>query len=181
MPTFCIQPRLGTYSYGWRLVKVYTPRWTDAIQDEWIRNVLGNRPHVERSRLLRTRQKMDQIDPMCLVTGYEALIPGLALPDSGDRHVLAAAIHSGASVVVTYNLKDFPGAIMERYGVGALHPDAFLCRLLDDDPTAFIRAVVAHRAGLKAPPKPVSAYLDTLRAQNLPKLVEHLRPYAASL
>jgi hypothetical protein len=36
---------------------------------------------------------MDKAVRDCLVTGYEPLIPALALPDDGgDRHVLAAAI-----------------------------------------------------------------------------------------
>jgi hypothetical protein len=40
----------------------------------------------------------------CIVTGYETLIPSLALPDPDDRHVLAAAIRCGADIIVTSNL-----------------------------------------------------------------------------
>jgi len=43
----------------------------------------------------------------CLVTGFEHLIPSIELPAPDDRHV-GAAIHSGASLIVTFNLKDFP-------------------------------------------------------------------------
>ena len=43
----------------------------------------------------------------CLVSGYETLIPSIELPDPDDRHVVAAAIHCGASLIVTFNLKDF--------------------------------------------------------------------------
>jgi predicted nucleic acid-binding protein len=43
----------------------------------------------------------------CLVTGHEALIATLSLPDPDDRHVLAAAIHAGAEVIVTCNLVDY--------------------------------------------------------------------------
>ncbi|MGA3400012.1 MAG: hypothetical protein ABSC95_12400 [Acetobacteraceae bacterium] len=41
-----------------------------------------------------------------LVSGYEHLIEQLTLPDRDDRQVLAAAIHGGATVIVTANLRD---------------------------------------------------------------------------
>ena len=51
----------------------------------------------------------------CLVTGFEELIEGLELPDRKDRHVLAAAVRSGADVIVTQNLKDFPHDRLNPY------------------------------------------------------------------
>lgn len=47
--------------------------------------------------------------PDALVENYESLITGLNLPDEKDCHVLAAAIKTNANVIVTNNLKDFPG------------------------------------------------------------------------
>lgn len=61
-----------------------------------------------------------------LVEGYEYLIPGLALPDGKDGHVPAAAIRSRSSVIVTFNLKDFPAAVLDEYEVEAQHPDEFI-------------------------------------------------------
>ena len=61
-----------------------------------------------------------------LVEGYEYLIPGLALPDEEDRHAPAAAIRSRSSVIVTFNLKDFPAAMLDEYKVEAQHPDEFI-------------------------------------------------------
>ena len=83
-------------------------RWTDAIHEEWIRNLLRNRPDLGAEQLKRTRQLMDRAVPDCLVIGYEGLIDGLRLPDMDDRHVLAAAIHARATLILTLNVRDFP-------------------------------------------------------------------------
>lgn len=69
---------------------------------------------------------MDRNVRDCLVEGYEYLIPGLSLPDEEDGHVLAAAIRSRSSVIVTFNLKDFPAAMLDEYKVEAQHPDEFI-------------------------------------------------------
>ena len=62
----------------------------------------------------------------CLVNGHETLIDVLELPDPDDRHVLAAAIHCGADAIVTFNGRDFPPSVRERYNVEVLHPDDFI-------------------------------------------------------
>ena len=51
---------------------------------------------------------MNRVFPDATVREYEVLISTLELPDADDRHVVAAAIHSQASLIVTANLKDFP-------------------------------------------------------------------------
>ena len=79
-------------------------RWTDDIHDEWIRNILKNRPQLARERLVRTRSLMDGAVRDGLVTGYEDLVDSLTLPDEDDRHVLAAAIRAGAGLILTFNL-----------------------------------------------------------------------------
>jgi hypothetical protein len=87
-----------------RLVKV---RWSDAVHEEWISNLAAD-GRVTRDRLQRTREIMDHVLPDAAVRGYERHIERLSLPDQNDRHVLAAAIEAGASIILTFNLKDFP-------------------------------------------------------------------------
>jgi hypothetical protein len=41
------------------------------------------------------------------------------LPDPDDRHVLAVAIRSNASVIVTFNQSDFPAITLEPLGIEA--------------------------------------------------------------
>jgi len=61
-----------------------------------------------------------------LITGFEHLIASIVLPDADDRHVVAAAIHGGASLIVTFNLKDFPPDRLDPYNLAAQHPDDFI-------------------------------------------------------
>src|SRR5579871_3108956 len=104
-------------------VQLYQPKWTETIHEEWIRNVLADRPDLTRAQLTRTRELMDRHGGACLVTGYEALFPTLSLPDPDDRHVLAAAITAQAPLIVTFNLPDFPAPILAARHVRAMHPD----------------------------------------------------------
>jgi hypothetical protein len=102
-----------------------------------------------------------------LVTHYQALIAGLDLPDANDRHVLAAAVHGGASVIVTANGKDFPKHILNTYEVEAIHPDDFLVDLWDLDRAALIEAAAQQRRCFKRPAMIADDYLDMLRRQGL--------------
>ncbi len=69
------------------LTNLFKARWTDEIHSEWMRNVLKNRPDLTLERLTRTKNQINASVRDCLVTGYQAIIPGLELPDPGDRHV----------------------------------------------------------------------------------------------
>ena len=69
---------------------LFRARWTDAIHDEWTRNLLADRPDLSPAAVDRVRRLVDAAVPDCLVTGYEPLVAGLDLPDPGDRHVPAA-------------------------------------------------------------------------------------------
>src|SRR5690606_4809792 len=99
---------------------------TAEIHEEWKRNLLLNRSDLSREQLDRTSSAMDRAVPDALVTGHESLCSSLNLPDPDDRHVLAAAIKCGASVIVTFNLKDFPSDVLEPFEVEAMHPDDFI-------------------------------------------------------
>ncbi len=153
---------------------VYQPRWTEDIHEEWMRNVLKDRPQFTRVQLERTRRLMDGISDESLVTGYEARIPTLTLPDPDDRHVLAAALTAEAAVIVTFNHSDFPKSALAPFGIQAMHPDKYLSALFEDAPDLFLMAIREHRAALTRPPKTAEAYLETLRANRLTLLATEL-------
>jgi hypothetical protein len=163
------------------MTDLFCARWTDQIHDEWIRNVLANRPDLKRQQLERTRQLMNAHVLDCLVTGYEGLIDGLKLPDPDDRHVLAAAIRAGTDVIVTYNLDDFPGKVLDPLGIEPQHPDIFITHLLDLDSPAVCAAARRQRQSLKNPPKTVEEFLQILAQQQLPQTVARLQEFAAIL
>lgn len=160
------------------LTDLFRARWTDEIHEEWIRNLLGNRSDLTREQLERTRTLMNSHVRDCLVTGYEPLIAGLKLPDPNDRHVLAAAIRTRASVIVTFNLDDFPQDVLEPLGLEAQHPDEFITHLIDLDPGSVYAAAKRQRASLKNPPRSVEEFLDTLAQQQLSETVSHLLEFA---
>lgn len=59
------------------LTDLFKARWTSRIHDEWISNVLQNRPDLTVEQLTKTRNLMDRNVRDCLVTGFERLIEGL--------------------------------------------------------------------------------------------------------
>lgn len=120
---------------------------------------------------------MDQTHPKSLVTGYENHISTLTLPDENDRHVLAAAIEAQASIIVTFNLKDFPLQFLSPYGIHALAPDAFLETLMSQNQPRFLLGLQQHRASLHNPAKTVEEYLASMTAQGLTKTVQHLEAH----
>ncbi len=159
------------------LTGVYRARWTAQIHNEWQRNLLINRKDLTLTQLVRTSNAMDRAIPDALVTGYEALCAGLMLPDPDDRHVLAAAIKCNASVIVTFNLRDFPTDVLHAFEVEAVHPDDFIADLFDLDQVAVLEAAQAQRASLKNPPRTVQEFLDRLAAQGLTQSVKLLSGY----
>lgn len=157
------------------LLDTFRARWTEAIHDEWMRNVLQNRPDLRRDQLERTRELMNAHVRDCLVEDYESLIDTLELPDADDRHVLAAAIHAKADAVVTFNLKDFPAETLAPFGIEAIHPDAFIVTLIDENAAPVISAIENQQSSLKNPPRSMTELLETLENNGLKETVSRLR------
>lgn len=91
------------------------------------------------------------------VTGYEAQMSQIRLPDADDRHVLAA-------VIVTANLKDFPSDILAEHTMGALTPADFLVDLIGESPRVLLAIVREQAAAMRRPPMTFEALIDKLSA-----------------
>lgn len=157
---------------------LFRARWTHKIQDEWVRNLLEQRPDLDRDRLARTQSLMNSAVRDCLVIGYEPLIDAIELPDPADRHVVAAAVKAGADVIVTYNLKDFPKEALKPHGIEAQHPDVFLTHALDLSAGLVCEAVRKCRLRNKRPPTSVDEYFTLLQRRELTQFVSELREFA---
>lgn len=155
--------------------EVILPKWTDEIHEEWISNLLKKRSDLTREKLEETRRKMDEKGGDCIVTGHERHIDSLTLPDMDDRHVLAAAIESGADAIITWNIKDFPKRELKKHGLEVQTPDQLICTLLAERLENVLSAMRQHRASLINPPKSPEEYLEMLEAQGLKQSVVQLR------
>jgi hypothetical protein len=84
-----------------------------------------------------------------MVAGYQHRIRDMR-NDSKDRHVAAAAVQGGATVIVTQNLPDFREL---PTSLAAVSPDRFLCDLHGSAPKAMREAIQAQAAALRSPPR----------------------------
>lgn len=147
---------------------LFLPRWSERIHDEWIRNLLAQRPDLSAARLERTRAGMDAFFPDALVAGHEGLEARFGGVSPEDRHVAAAALKAEAGYVVTQNLRDFPPSALSPHGLVANSPDEFIQMLVTTDPATARAALEEHRLGLSRPPLTADEYRAAFVRNGLP-------------
>ena len=147
----------------------FRAQWSDDVHREWMAALARDRPDLDAKRIARTRALMEAHLPNAMVAGYQRRIAKLVLPDPNDRHVLAAALHGKAQIIVTSNLKHFPKAVFKSHGMTAQHPDAFVCDLIAADPDRAVRAFAADRARMANPPRSVAECMAGIGAGGLTK------------
>ena len=155
--------------------------WTEAIHDEWIRNLLANTPGLPPEHLQATKQLMNVAVPEATVTGYDRHIHTVSLPDPDDRHVAAAAIEAGASMIVTWNLRDFPVAELRKHGLARQTPDAFLTALYEQVPERLTSSLANARRNLSRSRVSASDFIGILRDQRLTKLTAQIEKHLGDL
>ena len=64
-------------------------------------------------------------------------------------------------------MADFPAVALSPHGLLAIHPDAFVCDLLDLDPDRVVQVIAEQAAALKNPRKTVAELLTTLENAGL--------------
>lgn len=120
---------------------LYQPIWSARILEEWQRAAARQAPEIGAIAGLE-RQALSARFPEAESTAA-GQAEGLDLPDDADRHVVATAMGTGADLIVTANLRDFPRPAMAAVGLRAIHPDAFLTDLWAHHPDAVATAARA--------------------------------------
>lgn len=147
---------------------LYEVRWSATTLDEVERTLLARilAAHPDRAgRVRHLLAAMRAAFPLATVAEDVAVIARLT-NDPKDRHVLAAAVQSGARAIVTNNLRDFPPTALRPHRVAARTPDRFLQDLFRRQPARLTEILTAQGADLRQPRSP-EAILDTL-AQHAP-------------
>ncbi len=156
------------------LVGLYRPWWSAQILEETTRNLQEKRGlSVEQAQRL-VAAMTDHFDGAS-VTGHEILIPVLTCHEK-DRHVLAAAVHAHAQVIVTFNLKDFPVQSLAPFAIEAQHPDTFTTHLFDLAPDIMLGLLHDQANALRNPPTTFERVLENLQ-QHVPVFVGKARRY----
>lgn len=126
---------------------LFRPAWTDRIQQEWMRNLVANRPDLAQEKVNRVRRLMERTFPDARVTGYRGIERSLGEVHPKDRHVAAAAVRAIASHIVTFNLRDYPASALSPFGITPAHPDDFLVGLARADLPMLTAVLDQHRRG----------------------------------
>lgn len=153
---------------------LYSAKWSADIREEWMRNLIANKPEKEAS-VRSASAAMERAIPDCLVTGYEHLIESLKLPDPSDRHVLAAAITGHADCIVTLNEKDFPTDVLLSFGIERQTPDEFVLNQIMLQPPIALAAIKRMRERWQKPEYTAPAMIDVFELRGLAQTAAHLR------
>jgi predicted nucleic acid-binding protein len=111
--------------------RLYEPKWSEEILQETTRT-LESKLGWPRSLTVYFQSELRSHFAEAWITGYEALIRRMT-NDEKDRHVVAAAAHIEAPIIVTFNLRHFQREHVEPFGIRALHPQSFLIEIFRQD------------------------------------------------
>ena len=148
--------------------RLYVPQWTEEILAEVRRTQAGKLnwpPHLVELWQRNVRASF----PEAMVAGYEEL-KLVCANDEKDRHVLAAAIRCRAELIVTTNLKHFPRAVLEPWGISTAHPSNYLITLYTMDPGVVVSKLELIARRRKLLPEDVLARLG----KSLPAFAQHV-------
>lgn len=154
--------------------RLYTPVWSEAILDEVHRTQTTKlaRPYSEELANY-WRKEVTRAFPEACIRCWEPLVSAMTNEEK-DRHVLAAAVQAGATMIVTFNLRHFPSAALKPLGIEAAHPQDYLLTLWSMNPAVVIGKLAAMARDQQAEfqdvliqlgktvPRFVSQILDTM-------------------
>lgn len=152
--------------------ELFNPLWSEEILNEVRR--FGVKTGVKTEALENRLRMMNEYFPDGKVDNYESITETLECKDPNDRHVLAAAIKGGASILVTENISDFPLDIEEKYSIEIMKLDDFLELQFSLAPELVCIAIALLILRLKNPPFTVEEYVEKIKIR-LPSFHAHLK------
>lgn len=147
--------------------RLYRPAWSPDILAEWRRSVQRRHPDIGDDKLDEMQAIMSEQFADAEITGYDAIVGALDLPDVDDRHVLAAAIVGRCHGVITANLKHFPPDKVAPFKMEIVHPDDFIVNIIDLHPSRAVAACKRHRAAMTKSNPTQDEYLERYKAAGL--------------
>ena len=142
------------------------------ILEEMKRNLIEN-SHMAEDKAQRIVDHIKNFFDEAFVIKHTLLIPSMPINEK-DRHVLAAAVASGAQIIVTQNLKDFPPHLLAPFEVEALSADDFLIHQFTQNKEEIVAIIKQQASCLKNPPVTVTWVLERLEAF-VPNFVKMMR------
>lgn len=101
----------------------------------------------------------------------------VALPDPDDRHVVAAAIRTRASLIVTDNLRDFPPEAISEFDLEAVGADDFVADVLDLAGPEAVAAIRRMRERFRRPEMTPEALVRRIEERGLIRTADILAAY----
>lgn len=115
-----------------------------------------------------------------MIDGFIAIEEALkqtALQDADDAHVIAAAIHGAADIIVTDNIKDFPKEMLGQFGIEAMTADEFIADCIDLNKVAAMSAINKMRKRFNNPKYTWLALCEKAEAQELVQTATAMREF----
>lgn len=128
--------------------KLFTPKWSDKINNEWMGHLAINRPDIEPEKIERRRFMMERAFPNANIQSYTHVEIEAVIPDPDDLHVLQAAVAGNVNIIVSDNEKDFPSGLLKRHGLAFSTPDDFITKIIainEDATKEVLNQLINHR------------------------------------
>ena len=155
------------------------------IMDETERTIekLLKRKGVQEPKKGAARQRKNMCSAFkeASVEGFEVLEPALVGINERDRHVLAAAIKTGASVIITDNLKDFPEGFCTQFDIKPLSADSFFADCISLSPSANMAVLRQMRKRFKNPEITPERLITLCEGEAMPKTASLMLDSMATL
>lgn len=160
--------------------ELFRPRWSVRFMEETeaaIEKILLERGVPDaRTRATTARGHMEAAFEDATVSDYQLLESAIGeLPDDKDRHVVAAAVKTKASIIVTDNLRDFPASVLGTHELEAKSADEFIADTIDLSTSLAIAALQKMRERLKRPEKTAEMLLLDMEKNGLTPTADALK------